>query len=192
MEDTEYTFAQGLEPIKAKETEVTFEKGVLKIKPHNASFYQHDAGNSELDINFNNSPFILTAHIRTKAQASKGIIPLLKHYSIPFPFEQKVGLTDTDLTLAINLSTIDVDAKGTFRADNSVFEYDQQLFRITGELDAAKSRGDLQASIDKFTYQSAHSTLLLVNPDSARLIVNYHMSPDGDSISAGESYWKTG
>jgi len=115
VKETEYTFAQGLEPIKAAQTEVEFINGVLKIKPYEATFYGQDAGNSELDINFSKQPFILTTYIRTSAQASGGILTLLEHYGIPFPFEQKTGLTKTDLTLAINLSTIDIQSKGTFK-----------------------------------------------------------------------------
>jgi hypothetical protein len=219
VKDTEYTFAQGLAPIKAKETDVIFQQGVLKIKPRNASFYGQDTGNSELDINFNNDPFILTAYIRTKAQASSGILTLLEFYGIPFPFEQKEGLTDTDLTLAINLSTIEIDAKGSFKADKSVFEYDQQLFdvnhldiglnntditlhkldiskndkisaRISGELDTAKSQGDLQVSLNKFSYHTDHSELLLENPNNAPLNIHYQMRPEGDSVSVAASNWK--
>lgn len=221
IEDTEYTFAQGLKPIKATETDIEFAKGILNIKPRDASFYEQDVGNSELDINFNNNPFILTAYIRTKAQASGGVLSLLKFYGIPFPLEQKEGLIDTDLTLTVNLSTIDINASGTFKADNSAFEFDQQridvehldislndsallihkldvskkgLFsaRTTGEVDTAKGQGTLRTNIDKFNYQSAHTALVLDNPDSAPLLVNYHMSPDGDSISVGESAWMTG
>jgi hypothetical protein len=221
VKDTEYTFAQGLEPIKAKETEVTFEKGVLKIKPRNASFYQQDAGNSELDINFNNSPFILTAYIRTKAQASGGILTLLDFYGIPFPFEQKQGLVDTDLTLAINLSTIDIKADGVFKSEDNIFEYDEQLFEvdqldvrlkntditlnridirkgklfsahIKGELDAAKSRGDLQATIDSFSYQSDDTEIRLANPSDAPLKLAYSMRPDGDTLHLPASRWKAG
>ncbi|MFW2439236.1 MAG: AsmA-like C-terminal domain-containing protein [Arenicellales bacterium] len=221
VKDTEYTFAQGLEPIKALETDVVFEQAVLKIRPRNAHFYGQDTGGSELDINFSKNPFVLTAYIRTKAQASGGTLTLLDFYGIPFPFEQKEGLVDTDLKLAIDLSTIDIKAKGTFKADSSVFEFDKQLIdvkqldiglnstditvhkldiskkglflaRITGELDTAKSTGELQATIDEFQYQSAHSELLLVNPDSAPLNVKYHMRPEGDSVSLGASSWKAG
>ena len=221
VQDTEYTFAQGLEPIKAKETDVEFKKAILKIKPHEATFYNQDAGNSELDINFNDGKAILSAYIKTRAQASGGILTLLEHYGIPFPFEQKEGLTDTDLTLAIDLNTVDIDAKGTFKADNSVFEFDQQLIdvghldiglnrtdikihqldiskqdqfsaRISGDLDTAKGQGDLQASINKFSQQFGETTLLLVNPDKAPLNMKYHMSNDGDSISAPASTWTVG
>ena len=221
VKETEYTFAQGLEPIKAAQTEVEFIHGVLKIKPHEATFYGQDAGNSELDINFNRQPFILSAYIRTSAQASGGIITLLEHYGIPFPFEQKTGLTETDLTLAVNLSTIDIQSKGTFKAADSSFEFDghivdvdqldvalnntdvtlnridisqKDLFaaRIKGELDAAKSTGDLHASVDTFSYKSADSELLLANPDKAPLELDYHMRPDGDSISVPASTWQAG
>jgi hypothetical protein len=221
IKDTEYTFAQGLEPIKAKVTDVEFEKAVLKIKPHEATFYGHYAGDSELDINFNDGKSILTAYIKTQAQASGGILALLEYYGIPMPFEQKEGLTDTDLTLTIDLNTGDIDAKGTFKADNSVFEFDQQLIdvdhldiglnrsdikihqldiskqdqfsaRITGDLDTAKGQGDLQASIDRFSYHSDHSSMQLANPDNTPMNVIYHMSNDGDSISMPASTWKVG
>ena len=221
VKDTEYTFAKGLEPIKAPETKVEFIQGTLKIKPQHATFYAQDAGNSELDINFNKSPFILTAYIRTRAQASGGILKLLQHYGIPFPFEQKEGVTDTNLTLAINLSTIDIKSSGIFKSDKSAFEFDGHMidvdhldvsldntditFRqvdvskkgqfsahITGELDAAKSTGDLNASIDALSYKSADSELLLENPQKAPLVVNYHMRPDGDSIDVAASSWRAG
>jgi hypothetical protein len=221
VKETEYTFAQGLEPIKAAQTEVEFINGVLKIKPYQATFYGQDAGNSELDINFSKQPFILTTYIRTSAQASGGILTLLEHYGIPFPFEQKTGLTKTDLTLAINLSTIDIQSKGTFKAVTSSFEFDghtvdvdqldvdlnntditihridvsqKDLFAasIKGELDAAKSTGDLHASISDFSYHSKDSELLLANPDKAPLEIDYHMRPDGDSISIPASTWQSG
>ena len=221
VKDTEYTFAQGLEPIKAPETMVEFIQGVLKIKPQQATFYAQDAGKSELDINFNTSPFILTAYIRTRAQASGGILTLLEHYGIPFPFEQKEGVTETDLTLAINLSTIDIKSNGSFTSDNSVFEYDGHLLdvghldvsldntditlrqinvskkgqfsaRISGELDAAKNTGDLIASIDAFSYKSADAELLLENPQNAPLVINYQMRSDGDTIDVAASSWRAG
>jgi len=221
VKDTEYTFAQGLDPIKAPETKVEFIQGVLKIKPQQATFYDQDAGNSELDINFNKSPFILTAYIRTRAQASGGILTLLEHYGIPFPFEQKEGVTDTNLTLAINLSTIDIKSSGIFKSDQSAFEFDGHLIdvdhldvaldntditlrqidvskkgqfsaHITGKLDAAKSTGDLNASIDALSYKSADSELLLENPQNAPLVVNYHIRPDGDSIDVAVSSWRAG
>ncbi|GMR06558.1 MAG: hypothetical protein BMS9Abin25_1159 [Gammaproteobacteria bacterium] len=222
VKDTEYTFAQGLEPIKASETDVIFEQGVLKIQPRNAKFYGQDTGKSRLEINFNNNPFILTAYIRTSAQASGGILSLLEHYGIPFPFEQKKGVTETDLTLAINLSTKEIDTKGTFRAENSVFEYNQQLFdvdqldielsnstniillkleisksdrlsaSITGELDAVKGQGDITAIINKFSYQSTHSVLRLTNPVNTPLKIHFLMRPEGDSVSVSASNWNMG
>jgi len=222
VKDTEYTFAQGLEPIKARDTDVIFEQGVLKIQPHNANFYGQDAGNSGLEINFNSSPFILTAYFRTSTQTSGGILTLLEHYGISFPFEQKEGVTDTDLTLAINLSTNEIDANGTFRAENSVFEYDQQLFdvdqldielsnstninllkfkiskndqfsaSITGEFDAVKNSGGITAIIEKFSYLSPHSVLRLANPLNTPLKIHYLMRPEGGSVSVSASNWKMG
>ena len=87
-----------------------------------------------------------------------------------------VSLDNTDITLR----QVDVSKKGRFSA------------RISGQLDAAKRTGDLNAAIDTLSYKSADSELLLENPQNAPLVVNYHMRPDGDSIEVAASSWRAG
>ena len=112
VEDTEYTFAQGLEPALAAETQVLFEDGVLHIYPGDSSFYGQDGGSTYVDIDFTREQFLLSVFVRTQAQASGGVLALLDYYDIPFPYEQVSGLTDADLTITVNLNTLAVEAIG--------------------------------------------------------------------------------
>lgn len=127
IEDLAYTFAQGLEPVRAPEATVVFADGVLAIAPDKPTFYGHDGKDSAVDINFNDGHIQLTADIRAQAPAAGGIITLLKHYHIPFPLEQTGGLADVDLTLGIDLKTIATDVSsalainGSFRARDADF-----------------------------------------------------------------------
>jgi hypothetical protein len=94
IDDCEYTFAPGLEPIKAKFTDFVFKNGVLTIKPAQSSFYRQSGGNSWLDIRFNDlARIILTANIKTSAVANDDILSLLDYYKISLPFKQLGGTT---------------------------------------------------------------------------------------------------
>lgn len=127
IEDLAYTFAQGLEPVRAPEATVVLANGVLTITPEQPTFYGYDGKDSTVDIDFNDQGIQLTADIRAQAPAAGGIITLLDHYHIPFPLEQTEGLADVDLTLGIDLKTIATDVKqalainGRFRAGDSAF-----------------------------------------------------------------------
>jgi hypothetical protein len=221
VKDTEYTFAQGLEPALAEETRVVFEKGILHIYPMDTTFYGQDAGDTYVDIDFNNSEALLSVYVVTRAQASGGIITLLDHYDIPFPYEQTSGLTDVDLTIRINLSTVDITAEGRFIAEDGEFNIGDQPFdvphldmgikttilffnqldvampglfsaRIKGLLDAGKGHGDLDIALQSFRYQEATSELRLNASAEQPLPIAYHFRADGDSIDVAASDWQYG
>lgn len=133
VDDCTYTFAQGLEPIKADYAEVILSRGVLDIRPHDATFYGQDGGKSQLDIDFNDPKnILLTAYIRTNVQANRDIFNLLTYYNIRLPFLQTAGTTDTDLTLTINLNNEQVQAFGTFEVGKSMFTYEGISYQVTG------------------------------------------------------------
>ena len=219
--DIVYTFNQELDPVKAQSADVIFKDGILLIQPQKGSFYGQDTGQSKLDINFSKKPFLLTADIKTSAQASGGILALLDHYGIALPFEQIRGTTDTDLQLVIDLSTADVSAQGTFKSVNSVFEFEQSLIdvvtldvelknasidihnlvirkedslssRISGQLDIAQNVGDLQVIIDSAEYRSGSTLLRLANAENAPIKLEFRMRPGGDSVRVNGSTWKAG
>ncbi len=149
VNDTEYTFAQGLEPIKGKYTDLFFSKGVLAIKPHESTFYGQDGGTSWLDINFNDpANIILTAYIITNAVANDDILTLLNHYRISLPFKQVGGTTDTDLTLTINLNKLKIGAEATFAIEKGLVSYDGLIFNVS---DAKISLVNADVTLDQLT-----------------------------------------
>ncbi len=133
VDDCAYTFAQGLEPIKADYAELTYSKEVLDIIPHGSSFYGQDGGESRLDINFNDpANILLTASIKTKASANDDIVKLLDYYKVELPFVQTAGTVDSDLTLAINLNRKEVQINGAFEFGESVFTHEGISYRVQG------------------------------------------------------------
>jgi len=133
VDDTEYVFAPGFEPVKAEYTDVYFQKGVLIIKPSEATFYGQDCGESWVDIDFNAPEnFLLTVYIKTRAVANDDILTLLNYYNIKLPFKQVEGKTTTDLRLAIHLNTEKVSAEGGFEIDEGTIEFAGENYKIDG------------------------------------------------------------
>ncbi len=219
VDNCEYTFAQGYEPIKTSSTDVVFNKGVLTITPHDATFYNQSGGSSWLDINFNDpEKILLTARIKTLARANDDILTLLKYYRIDIPFKQITGETEVDLALAITLNRFQVKANGSLQISDSVIEWEQEKYgvanaeiildnsniiiehmiassekrfvaAISGTLDAGSDMGDLHIELRKFTYKIGESTLTL-GESANKPIIKYHIRPDGHSLEATASSWK--
>ncbi len=219
VEDCEYTFAPGLEPIKTDYTDVVFQEGVLNITPHDSTFYGQDGEDSWLDINFNDPHnIILTAHILAHAVANEDIINLLNYYGITLPFLQIEGKTGTDLTLAINLNKTLITALGHFLIDDAVVLYEKKKYgvkdasiflenasitleqmlvsfedllvaHLSGAHDLAKKTGDIDIVVQKFSAKVGKSTLTLDESESKPKL-QYQIRPDGIQIAATASVWK--
>ncbi len=221
VDDCTYSFARGLEPIRADYAEVTFSRGVLDILPHKATFYGQKGEQSRLDINFNDPDnILLTVHINTVARADGSIVTLLKYYDIRLPFLQKVGKTATDLTLVINLNTEQVQAYGTFKVGKSTFTYEGTTYRTTGGrielqgtdivLDSlniglkdffnARISGKIQTLTEQTDLEiqvknvqiPLQDRVLGLDPAGVPLRISYHSSPEGSHISAAHSHWLLG
>ncbi len=122
--DCQYTFAEGLQPIKSSFTSVVFRDGILDIVPHGATFYGQDTGKSGVAIDFNDAAnIILTVRLNTLARLNRDIIALLGYYKIAMPFRQTAGKVDTQLTLAINLNRKEVTTQGRFKVGQGEFVY---------------------------------------------------------------------
>ncbi len=215
----EYVFAPGLDAIKSEYTDVEFKKGVLAIFPHKSTFYGQDTGESWLDINFNDiDNILLTAYIKTRAVGNADIMNLLKYYDIPLPFVQTKGVTDTDLTLAINLNKTEVTTKGRFQIDDGVVAFDGHpyeienavvtlqnslvtidsitvssgdVFRIgaSGFIDTAQKKGDIDILLQAFELSMGASALRLETTGKQPKL-QYQIRPDGGTLTASESSWK--
>ncbi len=131
VDDCEYTFAPGLEPIKAKFTDVVFSNSVLVITPRESTFYGQAVGNSGLNIDFNDlANIILSVHIKTSAIANEDILLLLDYYNISLPFTQIGGTTKTDLELTINLNKILIEARGDIKVTDATIEYNEDEYQV--------------------------------------------------------------
>ena len=220
IQDTEYSFEQKLPAIKAPSTAVVFENGILKIYPHHPAYAGVDAGTSWLDINFNPDEPVLSAYIKTQAPLGEAILALLDFYEIHLPFKQTKGVTDADLTLAINLATIDVNAHGNFSVAEGAFEYDKQTYTVTdaalslandavtitrmnigfqdilrmkatGDMKITSRKADFKIGVEKVDLPLEDTRLTLDTADRPFLL-EYQWSPDGEKLVASGSAWKIG
>lgn len=219
VDDAAYTFEPDLEPIYDDQPRAFFKNGVLDIRPHKPVFYGHDAGNSWLDINFNDfDNIILTAHIKARTIADEAILGLLRYYSIDLPFLQVEGETESDLQLTINLRSEEISGQGSFLIDEGIILYDGAQFNVkdtrfslkdsevlleqlevsygdlfdahvTGLILADKDVWDLDIVLDQLTFDLDETTLSLDVSDSAP-VVAYHVSPDGHFLETSRSSWK--
>lgn len=217
VDDTEYTFAPGLEPIKAQYTNVYFKQGVLIIKPYDATFYGQGGGESWLDINFNDPKnIVLTAYIKTRAVANDNILTLLDYYKIHLPFKQVEGKTATDLRLAIILNKVQVSAQGVFEIDEGAVEWDGKRFQtedarielvnsdvaieslrlsyadiftaqVAGNIQARNGTGELDVTFDKLILKPEQPRVSLDPSVPAK--VRYRFGPDGHFLEAQPSSW---
>jgi hypothetical protein len=219
VDDTEYTFAPGLEPVKGKYTDVFFTKGVLAIKPHDSTFYGQDGGQSWLDINFNDpANIVLTAYIKPNAVVNDDILNLLKYYKIALPFKQVGGTTDTDLRLTINLNKLKIGAEGRFTIDEGLVLFDgavvevidarilfvnsdvtldylkvgfKDLFvaQVTGSIQVKEKMGNLDILVEHVNLDLNGSTLSL-NASAPSPQGTYHFDNTGHVLEMGHSSWQ--
>lgn len=218
VDNCQYTFAQGLEPIKTKYTEVSFENGVLNIHPNHGSFYGQDTQSSWLKIDFNDVENIrLTAFITTTAIANKDIIGLLNYYGIPLPFEQLAGMTETDLILNINLNSSILNIEGNFKLHDSLIGYKNKKYQVkngvlhlqnslitllkssisyddlymveaTGKFDGGQETGQFSILLREFSYPVGQSSLSL-QKDRPNPVITYHIWPKEEWLEVSESNW---
>lgn len=218
VDDCEYTFAPGLEPIKTRYTDVVFKKGVLIITPTEPTFYGQGGEKSWLDIDFNDGDNItLTAYIKTHARGNDDILNLLKYYDIHLPFKQTAGETAADLTLVINLNTLEVEADGTFLIDKGRVAHNDVIYdvakvdisvddsmvtienidvryaelfdaRISGVFNGLEGTGELDIIVENFESPVGNSKLRLDTAQKQPSIV-YRILADGEFVEAAASTW---
>ncbi len=221
IDDCEYTFAEGFEPIKSDYADAVFAEGLLTVKPHNAHFYKQEAGESWLTIDFNDpEDIILSCYITTDATANAEIMRLLAYYDIVLPFQQLEGRTATDLTLHIHLNDERVEATGTFYIQDSIAEYNGKRFHVTdaqitlhdsevtiehlmaqydnsvtaniaGTIDGEQGTGSLKITAQDLRLAVGDSFLTLKDKQSGPTI-QYSISPEGDSFHASSAVYTLG
>ncbi len=213
--DLIYTYDTKLSPIRTKATNLEFKDGVLYIRPKNAYTYDFFLDKSWLNIDFTKQEELLTLYLLFQGSANKDLLYLLNRYGINLPFIQNRGLLDTELTLAINLISTDVEASGNLYAkdaqinylgldidiydanisiNNSDVEVKNMLARyediasshVDLDFSGKTSSGKLVFKFDSIKFKD--SNLSLVN-GSTPLLSTYFISPEQDYLEIDKSRW---
>ena len=211
----DYRYDMKLDAIHTKNTTVEFKDGVLNIMPHNAYTYGFFLDKSWLKIDFTKKQELLTLYLKFQGMLNQDILNLLDRYAIKLPVLQNTGTVDTNLTLSVNLRTIDVEAHGDFFTKKGNFKYlglDIDAFDTHVRLDnfnvkikdmlakyediaTAKVDVDFNAKEQKGTIGLRFKDITFKDLDikldnHKELDVNYHISPNNDIIDIDKSNWK--
>ncbi len=209
-----YSYNEKLDAIHSESTALELKEGVLYIYPKNATSYTSNLANSWLKIDFTQKEEILTLHLLFDGVLDHGIHEILKAYKIKLPFFQKSGVIATDLTLTVNLQSIDVDAQGVFQSSEANVDYlalnldlydtrvmlNNNLVKIesmrakykdiaSADVEmlyhASKGEGVIDFYFDKVAFSGAE-----LIPESSKLHATYTLLSSGDVISLEQSKWK--
>jgi hypothetical protein len=216
VDQGEYVFAKGFEPIKAPRVELSFKNGKLFIAPYQGTFYCLPTEQSTLYIDFTTEHTMLSTHIQTShGMLNDPILALLHFYKIDLPIKQISGTCNVDLNLTVNLHTLDTKAQGDFRPSPSDILLDQIPLHSEGgivKLDNTRVRfenfnahygdnvahayvkGDYDASSDRgIVAIEAYAVTPLINKQHMSLRdplqINYIIAPKGDMLDIASSVW---
>ena len=208
-----YTYNTQLDGVHTEYTDLEFKDGVLFIRPKNAFSYKNSLGESWLKIDFTKKEELLTLFLLFDGKLDKGMLTVLDAYKIKLPFLQKKGSVSTDLKLAVNLMSIDVDAQGSFYTKKANFDYlglnidifdtkillnnyDVKIDKMRAhykeiakadvkvDYNAKTAQGNIDFKIDYLNFKKFQ-----LNKETPKLNVSYHISPNQDVISIAKSQW---
>jgi hypothetical protein len=215
LEKLNYTYNQALDSVQSNKTVLEFKEGVLNIRPQGAVSYGQALDKSWLKIDFTKKDELLTLHLLFDGVVNEDIVKILNTYKITLPFVQKSGFVSTDLTIEVDLRTLDTQAKGDFYAKKANFDYlglnidiyDAYVFlqnydvnitnmkakyqdiataNVSMQYDAKESVGDINFKLEKVQFDNLE---LFIDKKTAPT-VGYHISPEGDYIDISKSLWK--
>ena len=207
-----YKYNPKLDAIHSQTTDIEFRDGVLYIRPKGAKSYNSQLGKSWLKIDFTTKEELLTLHLLFNGMLDKNILHVLSRYKINIPFLQKKGTINTNLTLVVNLQTIDIDAKGKFIVKKGNFDYqglnlaianttlllnnfDVKINKMTlkykdiaqanvkAKYNAKKGQGVINFDIDSFKLDNMNIKL------NKNLHASYHINSKQDILSIDKSQW---
>ena len=207
-----YTYNPKLDAIHTSSTDLEFKGGVLYIYPRDAHSYEMALQKSWLKIDFNPKEELLTLHLLfDDGMLNKDVLKILSAYKIKVPFLQHKGRVDTDLTIAVGLRNIGIDAHGLFTTRDANFDYlglNIDVAKTTIKLDnydiniqnmqasyqdiakadvnatynAKTSHGAITFSLNDLHYENIKLT-------NKPLKVIYTLDKSGDSITIPKTLW---
>ncbi len=209
-----YTYNTKLDTIHTQRTELEFLNGTLFIRPKEAYSYGMYLNKSWLKIDFTKPQELLTLHLLFDGMLNKDMLHILSTYGINLPFLQHSGTVQTNLTIAVNLRTIAIDAQGTFFTKKANFDYlglnidindtfikldnydvnitkmkahykDIAQADVTVRYNAKKALGSIDFEFSKIALDEKQRLDITQKP----LHVVYKITLNGDMIVADKSQW---
>ena len=209
-----YTYDKQLDSIHTQKTLLEFKDGILYIYPKKAYSYWMYLDKSWLKIDFSKKEEILTLHLLFDGKINKSMLKILNRYKIKLPFLQKEGKVATNLTIVVNLITLNVDAKGDFFTKKANVDYiglnidifdayiklnnhDVQIKNMKAQYkDIATAKVDVKFNAKtskgivsfRTEYIGLNKGALVLGKNPINII--YNISPEGDTINIDKSRWK--
>ncbi len=209
-----YTYDADLEPIRTLYTELEFQNGILYIRPHESRSYGFDLNESRLQIDFTQPQEILTLRLAFEGSLSQDVLNILNNYRVSIPFLQNKGTTDVDLTLIVNLHTIDIQAQGKFTTRDANFNFFEVPLEVASaevllhngnvsvtaknadykniatadvdaKIDTANNKGEVALDFTKIAFAQDDVFLKKNQPFKAR----YIFDKDNDTLVLSPSFW---
>jgi AsmA-like C-terminal region/Protein of unknown function len=125
-----YTFHEDISAIASPSTDVYFKQGVLKIKPHHASYNKHPIDSGSVNIDFNHDHVLLDVDLKMETTLQQDIVDIVNAYSIPLPLLQEDGKTDAHLSINVDLETEEASATGQFFVKQSDLILDGVRYKV--------------------------------------------------------------
>ena len=209
-----YTYNPKLDAVHTEITKLEFLNGVLYIRPQKAYSYGMYLNKSWLKIDFTKPQEILTLHLLFDGMLNEDMLTILNTYHIKLPFLQHTGTVQTNLTIAVNLKTIKIDAKGDFFTKKANFDYlglnidiNDTFMKLNNyDVDISsmkahyKDMADADVSV-KYNAKKAIGAIHLnltklkltkdqyLNTNNNPCKVVYNISPKGDTVVVEKSDW---
>lgn len=209
-----YAYNPKLNAIHTQQTNLEFKNGVLYIRPQKPYSYGMNLDKSWLKIDFSKKEELLTLHLLFDGMLNKDMLHVLSTYDIKLPFLQRKGKVTTNLTITVNLRTINVNAKGDFYTKKANFDYldlnidiynthihldnyDVTIDKMNAQykdiaqadvhvtFNAKKSAGIINLDFHKI---QTHDVSLIA--DKTPLHIAYNIDPKQDTIDIQKSQWK--
>ena len=209
-----YTYDRKLDSIHTQKTLLEFKDGVLFIYPKEAYSYGMFLDKSWLKIDFTKKEEMLTLNLLFDGILNKDMLRILSNYKIDLPFLQRKGKVATNLTITVNLITIDIDARGDFFSKEANFDYlglnidifdayiklnnydveinnmkakykDIATAKVDVLFDAKTSKGTISFETE---YIGINEGALLLDKNPVEIV--YNISPNNDTINIAKSRWK--
>ena len=215
----QYTFHEDISAIASTVTDVYFSQGILKIKPHHASYNKHPIDDGSVTIDFNHDHTLLEVDLKMETTLEQDIVDIVNAYKIPLPLLQENGETDAHLTINIDLETEEASATGQFfvkqsdlildgirfkvqnttarlhksflRIDTADIDYEGIVSsKVNGQMDLGALSGDFYFDIEKIDVPLSQEQHLRLMDKNTQVRLNF--SEKSESFTVAKTLWSLG